>query len=362
MSATDAAHTPEVAVVTGGGGFVGRHLVRQLIDRGDTVRTIGRRRYDGLPDEVEQHQLDLTADDLAEQLRPVLRDASVVYHTAGKVGAGVDDAAYKRANVHPIVPLLEACRDEGVTRLVYTSTPSVVFGRTGHTSADESLPYADPREQPPYARTKAVAEAAVLAASGVEDHAGRSVLTTAIRPHLVFGPGDGSLMPRIVDRARAGRLRLVGPGDSPISVAYVGNVAAAHLQAADELAGQARNAGRAYFINEDPPPDGPLTTRRWIDTLLAMAGEPPVTRSIPPAAAIAVGAMLERWYRFRGRTDEPIMTPFIARSLSQPHSYRTDAARRDFGYSPVVDWDEALARTQSWAAERFGGEEATGSS
>ena len=353
MSATDAAHTSETAVVTGGGGFVGRHLVRQLIARGDTVRTIGRGRYDHLPSDVEQHQLDLTGIDLTPKLRSVLRGASVVYHTAGKVGAGVDDAAFERANVDPIEPLLDACRAEGVRRLVYTSTPSVVFGRTGHIDADESLPYADPREQPPYARTKAAAEAAVLAASGVEDSAGRAVLTTAIRPHLVFGPDDGSLMPRIIDRARAGRLRLVGSGDSPISVAYVENVAAAHLQAADELADRARNAGRAYFINEDHPPDGPLTTRRWIDTLLAMAGERPVSGSVPAGVAVAVGGLLERWYRLRGRTDEPIMTPFIARSLSQPHSYRTDAARRDFGYTPIVGWEEALARTRRWAADQF---------
>ena len=334
---------PDVALVTGGGGFVGRHLVRQLVAQGDTVRTLGRNRYPHLPPEVTQHTGSILND---VSLAEAIAGTTVVYHAAALASSFGDPREFDRVNVEGTRRVLDACRDAGVRRLVYTSSPSVVFGHTGHIDADESLPYPD-AFLADYPRTKAEAERLVLAADAAEESG--ELRTVAIRPHLVFGPQDGSLLPRIVDRARRGRLRIVGPGDSPISVAYVENVAAAHRQAADELAGEARCGGRAYFINE---PEA-LTTKVWINRLLGMAGQPPCERHVSPRVAYAAGATLETLWRLTGKTTEPPMTRFVAKQLSEPHSFRIDAAVRDFGYAPPVDWNTALARTSDWAAAAF---------
>ena len=327
------------SLVTGGGGFIGRHLVRQLIDDGDDVRVLGRHHYTGLPDGVRQIVADITD---RRSLDAVFDGVDVIYHVAALPGVAGRTEQYERVNIEGTQNVLEAALAAGVPRLVATSTPSVIFGRTGHVDADESLPYPD-QYLADYPRTKAAAERRVLAASGSH------LKTTAIRPHLVFGPGDTNLQPRVVERARRGRLRIVGDGKQPISVAYVENVAAAHRQAAFELDGEARCAGRAYFVNEPEP----VKTGEWINTLLSLADQPRCERTIGAGAAYAAGAVLEQAWRWLPLSGEPPMTRFVARQLSEPHSFRTDAAERDFGYAPPVDWDTALDRTRAWATKRF---------
>ena len=329
-----------ISLVTGGGGFVGRHLVRQLVARGERVRSLGRHRYDHLPGEVEQVVGDITA---ANVVASACEGVGCVYHTAALPRVWGRRETFERINVGGTRNVVDACRSRGVPRLVHTSTPSVVFGARGHSDADERTPY-PPGYLAHYPATKRDAEELVLRAND------EVLATVALRPHLVFGPEDQSLMPRVVERARAGRLRIVGDGTNPISVAYVENVAAAHLQAADELSGEGRCAGKAYFINELRP----VAAGEWISTLLDMAGEPPCRRRISAGIAYAGGAAMEAvWTVLRKRT-EPPMTRFVARQLSEPHSFRIDAAIRDFGYAPPVDWPTALERTRAWAATAFG--------
>jgi nucleoside-diphosphate-sugar epimerase len=221
-----------------------------------------------------------------------------------------------------------------VQRLVYTSSPSVVFDGRPHLDADESLPYAG-RYQCHYPHSKALAEQDVLASDGRD-----GLRTVALRPHLIWGPRDNHLIPRLIRRAKSGRLRRIGDGRNLISMSYVENAAAAHLAAADALRAGSPAAGKAYFINEPEP----VNLWSWIDLLLRTADLPPVSKSLSESAARKAGIACEwLWKGFR-LPGEPPMTRFLAAQLSQSHTYSVKAAERDLGYRTVVSVEEGLRR------------------
>ena len=332
------------ALVTGGGGFVGSHVVRRLLDRGESVRVLGRRDYPELAAAGAECVRGDVSD--AAAVAAAVENCDTVYHVAALPGVWGRTEDFERTNVLGTQNVIDACHTHGVGRLVFTSSPSVVFDGRDHLDADESLPYPE-SYLCDYQRTKAEAERRVLAA----DVPG-GLRTVAIRPHLVFGPGDNSLTPRVHERARKGRLRIVGDGRNVISVSYVENVAAAHLQAADELAGEARCGGRAYFVNEPRP----VAVGDWLDQVLAFGGLPPCRKRIPLGLAYGVGSMLETLWSLAFVRSEPPMTRFLALQLGKSHTYSTAAAERDFGYRPVVEWDEAIRRT----CEAFGGRSGCG--
>lgn len=319
------------ALVTGGGGFLGGAIVRLLLARGDRVRTLARGEY---PDLARQG-VDARRGDVADAAaaRGAVQGCDVVFHTAGKSGVGGTRAEFERTNVDGTRQVLEACRAHGVAKLVYTSTPSVVSADGDLAGADESLPYPD-RFEAEYPRTKALAERMVLAANGP------ALATVALRPHLIWGPGDTQLAPRIIERAKAGRLRQVGGGQALIDTVYVDNAAEAHLLAADRLGPGSPVAGKAYFITQGQP----IPVGDMINAILAAAGLPPVTRSVSPGVAYAAGWALEVAHRALGRTDEPRMTRFLARQLGTAHWFDISAARRDLGYSPRISTEEGLRR------------------
>lgn len=332
------------ALVTGGGGFLGRYVVEQLLARGDAVRVFARGRYPAL----DELGADTVRGDLrdAGAVREACRGVDVVFHVAGRPGVWGPWRAYYEVNTLGTEHVIAGCRAAGVSRLVYTSSPSVVYDGRPHENADESLPYTE-RFLCHYPRTKALAEAAVLDANGRN-----GLSTVGLRPHLIWGPRDNHLIPRLIQRARAGRLRRVGDGRNLVSISYVENAAHAHLLAADRLTPQSPLAGRAYFINEPEP----VNLWSWIDELLSRAGLPPVRKSLSAAAAWRLGAALEaiyRAFRFRG---EPPMTRFVASQLSTSHYYDISAARRDFGYEPPVSVEEGLRRMQAdllrWSGRR----------
>jgi nucleoside-diphosphate-sugar epimerase len=210
----------------------------------------------------------------------------------------------------------------------------VVYDGSPHENADESLTYPD-SYLCHYPHSKAMAEAAVLAANGAD-----GLATVSLRPHLIWGPRDNHLIPRLIQRAAAGRLRRVGDGRNLISVSYVENSAHAHLLAADALTPNAPLAGRAYFINEPEP----VNLWEWVDDLLSRAGLPKLKKSISAKAAWRLGATLETVYRLFPLRGEPLMTRFVASQLSGSHYYDVSAARRDFGFEPMVSVDEGLRR------------------
>lgn len=318
-------------LVTGGGGFLGGAVVRRLLARGEQVRSLQRR---DVP-ELRALGAEVVCADLADRAA-VSRAAEgcvAVIHCAAKAGVWGPYEDYYRANVLGTQHVLAACREQGIRRLVYTSTPSVIHAGGDVEGVDESLPLASHFDTP-YPATKAEAERLVLAANG-PDHA-----TVALRPHLIWGPNDPQLTARILARARAGRLRLVGGGLKLIDSIYIDNAAHAHLLALDRVAPGAPCAGKAYFITQGEP----MPQRKLINGILKAGGLPPCEKSISPGAAYMGGAALEFIWRILGRQDEPLMTRFVARQLATAHWYDISAARRDLGYEPLVTVAEGLQR------------------
>jgi nucleoside-diphosphate-sugar epimerase len=269
----------------------------------------------------------------ADALGAAMEGAEVVFHVAARAGYWGPRAAYWEANVEGTRNVLAACRAAGVGRLVYTSSPSVCFDGRDHLEASNDLPYAR-RFLAAYPASKAAAEALVLEADGSD------LATVALRPHLIFGPRDPHLVPRLVARARAGRLSVVGDGRNRVGLTYVDNAAHAHLCAARALKPGAPCAGRAYFVTNGES----VVLWKWITALLERLGVAPPRRRIPLAAARSVGALAELLWRGLRLSGEPPMTRFVALQLATTHTYDMQPTRRDLGYTELVGMTEATER------------------
>lgn len=320
-------------LVTGGGGFLGQALCRGLVARGHEVLSLNRGHYPELQAlGVGQIRGDL-AD--AEVVRHAVAGVDAVFHNAAKAGAWGSYDSYHRPNVLGTENVLAACLEHGIGKLVYTSTPSVTHRATHPVEglgADE-VPYGEDF-QAPYAATKAIAERAVLAANSPK------LATVALRPRLIWGPGDNQLVPRLAERARQGRLRLVGSGENFVDTTYIDNAAQAHFDAFEHLAPGAACAGKAYFISNGEP----LPMRELLNRLLAAVGAPPVTKAISFKAAYRIGAVCEKAWPLLRLPGEPPMTRFLAEQLCTPHWYSMAPAKRDFGYVPQVSLEEGMRR------------------
>ena len=328
-------------LVTGGGGFLGQAICRQLVARGHAVRTLNRRPHEALAAlGVEQRSADIASlDSVIEAARGV----DAIVHSAGRVGTWGRLEDYYETNVRGTDNVLAACELNEIDKLVFTSSPSVVHGGGDLEGVDESAPYAA-HFSSPYAQTKALAEQHVLKANGP------ALATVALRPHFVWGPGDPNLLPRILRRARRGQLRLIGDTDKKIDTVYVDNAAEAHVLALEKLAIGSPIAGRTYFISQGEP----VTHAALINSWLKADGFPPETRRVPIGLARFVGAVLETIYRTLRIATEPPLTRFMVEQLSTSHWFDISAARRDLGYSPRVSMAEGLARlSQHLARERM---------
>jgi nucleoside-diphosphate-sugar epimerase len=326
-------------LVTGGGGFLGQALCRGLVERGHEVTSFNRGHYPAL-DAIGVRQI---AGDLADREAVLAAFAGIdaVFHNAAKAGAWGSYESYYRANVIGTQHVLDACRSHGIGRLVYTSTPSVTHRAThpveGGTA--QSVPYGEGFKAP-YASTKMIAEKAVLAANDAR------LATVALRPRLIWGPGDNNILPRLVERANAGRLRFVGDGNNKVDSTYIDNAAQAHFEAFGHLAPGAACAGRAYFIsNGEPKP-----MRELVNGLLQAAGAPLVDKTIPFGVAYAVGVVCEGLWHALPLKGEPPMTRFLAEQLATTHWYSMEPARRDFGYVPKVTVADGLERLRATLA------------
>ena len=338
-------------LVTGGGGFLGRYIVSLLCDQGHQVAILGRSPH---PD-LEARGVEPFYGDLADRalVETACRKREAVFHVAARAGVWGPWEAYFQANVTGTRNLIHGCRRHGVDFLVYTSTPSVVFDRRPWRDADESLPYGR-RWLCHYAHTKAIAEREILAS-----HSPEGLRTLALRPHLIWGVGDPHLVPRVVERARRGRLRIVGRGDNRVDITHVRNAAAAHIDALRALKAD-RGGGRAYFISQGRP----VVLWDWINDLLQRLDIPPVEGRISLPVAYGVGWILEGVYGLFRRHGEPPMTRFVAFELAKDHFFSIGAARNDLGYRPRIETttglDELTAHlrgqgtvnSQQWAVKR----------
>jgi 2-alkyl-3-oxoalkanoate reductase len=319
------------ALVTGAGGFLGQYIVEQLLARGDRVRALARGQYP----ELERLGVECVRADLrdARATSAACRGVDVVFHAAGVAGIWGPWDHYYGINYLGTKNIIAGCQTHNVSRLVYTSSPSVTFDGNPQEGVDETAPYPK-RWLCHYPHSKALAEQAVLAAGG------NALLTCALRPHLIWGPRDRHLIPRLISRARIGQLRRVGDGTNRIDMVYVENAAHAHLQAADALKPGSPVAGGVYFVSQGEP----VNCWRWIDEVLALTGIAPVERSISLKAAWRLGAALEFAYRVLGLSAEPRMTRFLAAQLGTSHFFDIGRARHDFGYHPKISTSEGMRR------------------
>lgn len=326
-------------LVTGGGGFLGRYVIDRLLARGYEVASLGRSPQ---PD-LAQRGVRVVQGDLghAQVVLEAVQGCEAVFHVAARAGVWGPWAAYYQANVVGTRHVVEACQTAGVQRLVYTSTPSVVFNGQPFQGAGESLPYGQ-HHLCAYSQTKAEAEALALQA----DEPG-GLRVCALRPHLIWGKGDPHLLPRVLAKAQAGRLRRVGQGSNRVDITRVENAADAHIQALDALA-EGRAGGKAYFLSQGEP----VVLWDWVNQLLEACAIPPVRRGVPLPVAYAMGRLLERVWTVGRLSGEPPMTRFVAVELAKDHWFDISQARKDLGYTPERHPTEAglQAYAAAWRA------------
>lgn len=311
-------------LVTGASGMLGGAVALALAARGDDV-TVLQRRPSGLG--LREHLADITD---ATAVRAAVAGADTVIHLAAKVhvvGAWTD---YVAANVVGTRTVVDAARHAGARRLVYVSSPSVAH--TGASLVGAGAGPADPEHaRGSYSRSKAMGERYALAAHGP------SFSVVAVRPHLVWGPDDTQLVERIVGRARAGRLAVVGSGTALIDTTYVDNAVSALVAAADhaDTAG-----GRAYVVSNGQP----RPVAEILSSICLAAGVPGPRRHVPYRLAWTAGAVVDRWWAAAGREADPPITRFLAEQLATAHWFDLRLTREALQWEPTVGLDEGFAR------------------
>ena len=316
-------------LVTGGGGFLGSAICRQLLARGDEVVAYQRSAAEAL----EKQGAQVVRGDITdvELLNTASKGVDAIVHTAAKAGLSMNYEDFFAPNVTGTENVLNACRNNGIKKLVFTSSPSVTHSDGDIEGGNESLPYPDTYNSP-YPETKALSEQRVMAANCPE------LATVSLRPHLIWGPGDNHLLPKLLERAKHGKLKLPGPGKL-IDTIYIDNAAKAHLLALDKLATDPGTVGgKTYFISNDEP----LSQSRIIGGLLKAAGVEVEIQAISPVLAKAAGTLLEAGWKLFGIQSEPPLTRWSAEHLSTAHWYDISAAKRDLAYSAEVSIAEGL--------------------
>ncbi len=357
-------------LVTGASGLLGGAVARLLVERGEQVRTL-QRSLSGVPG-AEDVAGSVT--DPAVVARAV-DGADAVVHLAAKVSLAGDPAEFERVNVRGTEVLLDAAERAGVRRFVQVSSPSVAHA--GASLVGVGAEPADPaRARGEYARTKAASE--VLALSRDRGPAGRASLpgphqgagaaqgrsqpgddggtpagdddfrVVAVRPHIVWGPGDTQLVERVIDRAARGRLPLLGHGAALIDTTYLDNAAAGIVAALDRL-GDRPDAvrGRAYVLTNGEP----RTVADLLTGICRAGGVEPPRWRVPAGLARTAGGLVEAVWRVRPGADEPPMTRFLAEQLSTAHWFDQRAVRAELGWRPAVSIDEGMRRL----AAHYGG-------
>ncbi len=318
--------------MTGGNGFLGQYIVEQLVAQDDVVRSLSRRPSNALKAlGVETVLGDLRDPEIAQR---ACHDVDVVFHVAGVSGIWGPWKYFHGINTRGTEQLVASAIQAGVQKFIYTSSPSVTFDGTDQEYVDESAPYPS-RWLCHYQHSKALAEQHVLQANN-----GNSFLTCALRPHLIWGPRDQHLVPRLLERARNGRLRQVGDGQNLIDMIYVENAAQAHLLAAKALTPSSAVGGNAYFISQGQP----VNCWKWINQILALADIPPIRKSISKPAAWYLGGVMELVHALLGRTSEPLMTRFLAAQLATHHYFDISRAKRDFNFQAEISTAEGMRR------------------
>ena len=329
-------------LVTGGGGFLGTAIVRRLKERGDEVVSFSRSHHPHL----EQLGVAQIAGDLCDShaIFQACRACDLLFHVAAKPPPWGSRQDYDAINIDGTQHVIDACRTQNVPALVYTSTPSVVTADHDIVGGDERLPYGTHFFGADYPRTKAEAERRVLGADGSALENGGVLRSTALRPHLIWGPGDPHFLPRFVAQKRSGKLKRIGRRDPQVATTYIDNAADAHLRAADQLLAGAPVHGKAYFVTDEER----IGLWSMLDRMLEAAGEGPVQGRVSAGVARFAAGLIEGTWRVLGLRSEPRLTRFLVHQVTTEHWFNISAAREELGYIPRVSQEEGLARLRAW--------------
>jgi nucleoside-diphosphate-sugar epimerase len=315
-------------LVTGSTSLFGGAIVEQLIERGDDV-SVFQRRPSGR--DVMEHLGDVADGDAVEH---AMAGVEAVVHVAGLASVSGGWERFESTNVIGTRNVIAAARNGDVSRFVQISSPSVAY--VGKSLIGVSAGPADPdNARGHYARSKAIAEQIALAADSPD------MSVVAIRPHLIWGPGDTQLVGRIVDRARSGRLAVIGTGAALIDTTYIDNAADAVIAALDRAP---ELGGRAFVVTNGQP----RPIRELINRIVIAAGMEPPRIKVPYQAARAGGSIAERIWERRSIDGDPPMTSFLAEQLGTAHWFDQRDTRRDLGWEPSVSLAEGFARLTAW--------------
>ncbi len=323
-------------LVTGGGGFLGTHLINELLKNPRYIVTnFSRHTYLHL-EEIGVPTIKGDIRNPEDVERALSQGFDTVFHVAALAGVWGDPAEYYAINVTGTKNMLESAKRNGVSRFVHTSSPSAVLGPGGHMGSDETIPYPETHLNA-YGETKQKAEEMVLSAND-----GKNFLTCALRPHLIWGPGDPHIFPRIIHKARQGKLRIVGDGDNLVDIIYVENAARAHVQAMEHLAPGSRVCGQAYLLGQETP----VKIWEFINIILGQMKIDPPIKNIDYETAFRLGRFFEFLWKLLGiKKPDPPMTRFVAMNLGTHHYFSHEKAKRDFGFHPEISTEEGLRRT-----------------
>lgn len=322
-------------LVTGGGGFLGKAIVKKLVQKKADVSAFSRASYKDL------HQIGVTQikGDLTDprDVLKALEGIDIVYHVAAKTGFWGPYKAFYKANVAGTENILHGCNQHKVDQLIHTSSPSVVFDHSDKINIDERAPY--PKKYlTAYSETKAIAERLVIKASQEE------LKSIIIRPHQIWGPGDNHIFPRIIKREH--RLRKIGRKDTRVDTIYIDNAADAHILASEKLAENPALSGNIYFVSQDEP----IHIWDMIDAFLDIAGKPPVKGRVSVKTAYFVAAILEYLFKLLPIKKEPPISRFLAVELATSHWFDISKAKKELGYVPKVSIEAGLKRLCEWHA------------
>ncbi|MBF0275478.1 MAG: NAD-dependent epimerase/dehydratase family protein [Nitrospinae bacterium] len=320
-------------IVTGGNGFLGSYIVQQLLQRGDEVISVARSNQV----ELEKAGVKVLKGDIqdAQFLEKAFQGADAVFHTAARAAIWGNWDLFYGINVLGTQNVINACLKKKVPKLVYTSSPSVIFGEDDLENVDEKIPYPE-KYLAFYPQTKAIAEQMVIKQNGQG-----GLLTCSLRPHLIFGPGDNHLIPRVIEKAKKGKLKIVGSGNNLVDIVYVENAAKAHLLAVDRLVEDSPVCGSNYFISQGKP----VNLWNWVNDLLEKLGIPKVKKNVSYEKAFIAGKLFEKSYKLLGLKGEPPMTRFVSSQLAKSHYFNISKAQEELNYTNLISTEEALQKT-----------------
>lgn len=327
--------------ITGGGGFLGRYIIEQLISLNcKKIISYGRSQQ---PELVEMG-VEVICGDISnsELLSNNSKGVDILFHTAAKAGIWGKYKEFYNTNVEGTKSVIVACQKNKIPILINTSSPSVVSTDHDIKGENENLPYPD-NYLAYYPETKAEAEQIV--ANSANSH----LRTISLRPHLIWGPRDPHILPRIFAKAAQKRLIQIGDGENIVDLTYVENAAFAHIKAAESLIDSDRASGNKYFISDD----NPLSLWEWINDRLKDMEFSTIKKNISYRKAKNIGAIFEFIFKLLNISSEPPVTRFVAAQMAFSHYFDISAAKNDLKYSPMIDNSEAIKKTINY----FKGEE-----